>query len=85
MLRLELEQERRVVFDLGQSGYETLLVVREASSCPGPELLQTCVPGYVEGRSFLDRVLPAGEYWVQIDGYDRQLGNWILDVFVTDP
>jgi hypothetical protein len=39
----------------------------------------------VDGRSFLDRVLPAGEYFVQIDGYDRALGNWVLDVFVGDP
>lgn len=85
MLSLHLERERRVVFDLSQSAYSTMLVVREASSCPGPEVLRTCVPGYVEGRSFLDRVLPAGDYWVQIDGYDRTFGNWILDVFVVDP
>jgi hypothetical protein len=74
-----------VVFDLGLSDFSTMLALREASSCPGPELLRTCVPGYVDGRSFLDRVLPAGDYWVQIDGYDRSTGNWILDVFVTDP
>jgi hypothetical protein len=85
MLALSLSRERRVVFDLGESDFSTMLVIREASSCPGPELLRTCVPGYVDGRSFLDRVLPAGDYWVQVDGYDRSSGNWILDVFVADP
>jgi hypothetical protein len=85
MLKLVLTEERRVVLDLGLSDYETLLVVRDASSCPGKELTRAGAPGYVAGRSFLDRVLPAGEYFVQIDGYDRAVGNWVLDVFVTDP
>jgi hypothetical protein len=85
MLALSLSRERRVVFDLGLSDFATMLAIREASSCPGPEIVRTCVPGYVDGRSFLDRVLPAGDYWVQIDGYDRSTGNWILDVFVADP
>jgi hypothetical protein len=85
MLKLTLREQRRVVFDLGQSDYDTLLVLRDASSCPGKEITQACAPGYVEGRSFLDRVLPAGEYHVQIDGFDRSLGSWVLDVFVSDP
>jgi hypothetical protein len=85
MLRLELSEARRVVFDLGESNYPTLLVVRKADGCPGTELEHACVPGYVDGRSFLDRVLPAGEYWVQIDGYDRRIGSWVLDVFVAEP
>ncbi len=85
MLKLTLSEEKRVVLDMAGSGYSTLLLVREASSCPGPEILRACAPGYVENRSYLDRVLPAGEYWVQVDGYNRGYGNWVLDVFVTDP
>ena len=85
MLKLVLSEEKRVVLDMAGSSYSTLLAVREAGSCPGPELLRACAPGYVDNRSYLDRVLPEGEYWVQVDGYNRGFGNWVLDVFVTDP
>jgi len=85
MLKLVLRDEKRVVLDMAGSSYSTLLLVREATSCPGPEILRACAPGYVDARSYLDRVLPAGEYWVQVDGYNRAFGNWVLDVFVTDP
>jgi hypothetical protein len=88
MLKLELEKPRRMVFDMQESSYDTLLVLRDASGedCPGSEIAGTCAPGYFvaerfEGRSFLDVTLPAGSYWVQIDGYDGAAGRWVLDVF----
>ncbi|MFO7178557.1 MAG: MopE-related protein [Pseudomonadota bacterium] len=83
MLRLELTERRRVILDMRGSSYATLLSVRRGPECPGREV--ACVPGYVEGRSYLDRVLDAGQYWIQIDGYDLDSGSWSLDVFISDP
>jgi hypothetical protein len=74
-----------MVFDMQMSMYDTMLVLRDAASCPGREVAGTCSPGYVTGRSFLDAVLPAGSYWVQIDGYDGERGRWVLEVFSADP
>lgn len=85
MLHLVLSEERRVVLDMEGSQYETLLVVRRASACPGPELENACAPGYRASRSFLDLILPAGEYWIQIDGFDGDAGAWELDVFTAPP
>jgi hypothetical protein len=85
LLRLVLPERRRMVFDMQMSTYDTLLVVRDAASCPGREVAGTCSPGYVTGRSFLDAVLPAGSYWVQIDGYNGERGRWVLEVFSADP
>jgi hypothetical protein len=36
-------------------------------------------------RSYLDLDLPAGDYFVQVDGYAGAFGNWFLDVFVLPP
>ena len=85
MLRLALPEPRRVVFDLAGSDYDTLIVVREASECPGTEVTNTCVPGFVTGRSFLETILEPGEYWVQIDGFNGESGRWSLEVFVASP
>ena len=81
LLRLELPERRRMVFDMQMSTYDTILVLRDGASCPGREVAGTCSPGYVTGRSFLDVDLPAGSYWVQIDGYNGDRGRWILEVF----
>ena len=42
-------------------------------------------PGYDAERSYLDLELPAATYYIQIDGYNGQLGPWFLDVHVVDP
>lgn len=85
MLKLSLSETKRVVFDMQGSGYATLLNVRRGPSCPGSELMQACSVGFSEGRSYLDLTLEAGDYFVQIDGYNRASGQWFLDVFVADP
>ncbi len=85
VLRLVLDAWKRVVFDMEGSGFETLLDVRRGPSCPGEEVVNGCSAGYVAGRSFLDLTLQPGEYWVQVDGYDGDAGNWTLDVYVVDP
>jgi len=85
MLRLKLTARRRVIFDMQGSGFQTLLNVRKGPSCPGTELTAACSVGYSSGRSYLDLVLDAGDYFVQVDGYNRASGPWYLDVFVASP
>ncbi len=83
ILELSLTRARRVVLDMGGSSYETMLSVREGEFCPGAELPQACAPGYRPTRSYLDLDLQAGDYFVQIDGYDGASGAWNLEVFTA--
>ncbi|MBK7586658.1 MAG: putative metal-binding motif-containing protein [Myxococcales bacterium] len=85
MLRLDLTKKKRVVLDMKGSAYSTLLVVRRAEGCPGPEVTKACAAGYYPDKSFLDLTLDAGSYFVQVDGYAGNSGQWFLDVFVVDP
>jgi hypothetical protein len=85
LLVFTLTARRRMVFDLSGSDYDTLLVVRDASSCPGGEIFGTCSPSRASSRSFLDVVLDAGSYALQIDGYNGASGAWTLDVFSSEP
>jgi hypothetical protein len=85
LLRLVLPAPRRVVLDMRGSDFETLLDVRQGPECPGTELANGCAVFVGGDRSFLDLNLPAGEYFVQIDGYAGASGNWFLNVFVLDP
>jgi hypothetical protein len=85
MLQLTLSSKRRVVFDMKGSGFSTLLNVRKGPSCPGSEIVDACAAGYVVDKSFLDLVLDAGTYFVQVDGYNEASGPWFLDVFVGSP
>jgi hypothetical protein len=61
-----------------------MLSVRSGPDCPGEELPLACATGYYEPRSFLDLDLQAGDYFVQIDGYDGASGAWKLDVFTAE-
>jgi hypothetical protein len=83
MLKLHLNDPHRVIFDMEGSSYETMLSIREGTFCPGAELPLACAPGYREGKSYLDLELPAGDYFIQIDGYDGDSGAWRLDVFTA--
>jgi Putative metal-binding motif len=85
LLRLVLAAPRRVVFDMGGSDFDTLLDLRRGPSCPGVEVVGGCAAFSAGDRSFLDLDLPAGDYFVQIDGYAGASGNWFLNVFVMDP
>jgi hypothetical protein len=85
MLKLELSSKKRVILDMKGSAYSTLLVVRRATGCPGPEVAKACAAGYFTDRSFLDLTLEAGSYWVQVDGYAGYFGQWFLDAFIVDP
>lgn len=84
MLKLTLPERKRVVFDMTGSLYTTILDIRDTSTCPGAER-GSCFVGFGADRSFLDQVLPAGSYWVQVDGYSGESGVWSLDVRVAPP
>lgn len=85
LLKLHLTEPRRVILDAGGSDYATVIAVRSGAECPGRELEKACAPGCSARRSFLDLTLPAGEYYVQVDGYVGASGRWVLDVFFADP
>jgi hypothetical protein len=80
ILRLRLEQARRVLLDL-RGDYEPILSVREGEFCPGAEI--ACFPGYQANRGILDLDLAAGDYFIQIDGFDGASGSWNLEVFTA--
>jgi hypothetical protein len=85
LLRLVLDRPRRMIFDMRGSDFETLLNVRRGPSCPGEEVTAGCAVMGGGDRSFLDLDLPAGEYFVQIDGYAGASGAWFLDVYGVEP
>jgi hypothetical protein len=62
-----------------------LLNIRQGAECPGQEVTDLCVVGVGEDQSYVDTVLPAGEYFLQVDGYAGSFGAWSLDVFLMDP
>jgi hypothetical protein len=84
-LVLDLSAPRRVILDMQGSEFQTLLNVRRGPSCPGEEIPLACSAGYTSDRSYLDLSLPAGRYFVQVDGYSGASGAWSLDVFVVEP
>lgn len=85
LLKLTLPAKKRVVLDMSGSAYSTLLDVRKGPDCPGVEVFQGCTVGYGMNKSFLDLTLDAGDYFIQIDGYNQDDGPWFLDVRVVDP
>ncbi len=85
IMRFDLAQDRRVVFDMTGSFYTTILDVRKGAACPGTEVANACFVGFNAGKSFLDLQLTAGTYWIQVDGYNGDRGPWNLDVRVLPP
>ena len=85
ILKLVLPAQKRVVLDMSGSDYTTLLDLRRGDTCPGTEVVDGCSVGPTSGRSFVDQVLSAGTYWIQVDGYAGDSGAWLLDVRVVDP
>ncbi|MDC0748346.1 putative metal-binding motif-containing protein [Polyangium mundeleinium] len=85
LLGLSLSDKKRVVLDMGGSGYTTLLDVRKGPDCPGVEVPKACAVGYGQNKSFLDLTLDPGTYFLQIDGLGQDSGPWFLDVRIVDP
>ena len=85
VLRLDLPAPKRVVFDMEGSAYATILDIRLGASCPGQPVDNGCFVGFNPPRSFLDLELPAGQYWIIVDGFASAKGRWNLDVRVLNP
>lgn len=85
MLRLNLPARKRVVLDAEGSRYSTIVDVRRGPDCPGQEVAFGCSAASASTPSYLDLVLDAGQYFVQIDGYAGAKGPWFLDVYIIDP
>ncbi len=86
ILKLTLTERKRVIFDMLGSQMATILDIRQGATCPGVEVPDACAASGGPSRSYLDRVLEPGTYWVQIDGYyDDAAGPWYLDVRVLAP
>lgn len=83
LLRLVLESRKRVFLDLDGSAFGTVLSVRQGPECPGKEV--ACVATLEAPRSYFDRVLEPGEYYVQVDGFAGLEGQWFLESFAIDP
>lgn len=84
LLKLVLAAPKRVVLDMSGSGYDTMLSVRQGTTCPGVEVPLSCTAAIGGIASFRDLELPAGTYFIQIDGLASDFGPWSLDVFVED-
>ncbi|MBK6519273.1 MAG: hypothetical protein IPG04_35320 [Polyangiaceae bacterium] len=85
LLKLVLPEDKRVIFDMSGSGYDTLLDVRAGTSCPGTEVPLGCTASVASSPAYRDLLLEAGTYYVQIDGLNGATGPWVLDVHVVDP
>lgn len=85
LMKLVLSQRRRVVFDMSGSVFTTVLDIRQGAACPGTEIANGCYVGFGASKSFLDLRLDPGTYWVQLDGYSGDYGQWNLDVRTLPP
>jgi hypothetical protein len=85
VLALHFAAPQRVVLDMEGSTYTTILDVRQGPSCPGTPVTNGCYVGFTAQKSFLDLELPAGQYWIVVDGYSEDRGAWDLDVRVLPP
>jgi hypothetical protein len=85
VLSLDLAGAQRVVLDMEGSAHETILDVREGSTCPGTPVASACYVGFGAQSSFLDLELAAGQYWILASGYNKTSGPWDLDVRILPP
>lgn len=85
LFRLTLASRRRVLLDTSGSAFPTIASIRSGPTCPGSELPDGCHTGFGVDRSFLDRVLDPGTYWLVLTGFSSAQGRWTLDVFTADP
>jgi hypothetical protein len=85
IFKLVLPARRRVLLESSGSAFPTILALRAGASCPGLEVNDACDVGFSAARSFLDRVLDAGTYWVVLTGFGGAQGPWTLDVFTAAP
>ncbi len=81
ILRLDLSERSRVILDGSDSRFSVLLNLRRGPECPGTEIFGGCA-NIDDNGSYIENVLDAGTYYVQVDGYAGRSGQWALEVFV---
>lgn len=83
VFRLALPERRRVTFDTGGSGYDTVLHIHRDACVSRGEL--ACDDDSGDGSaSFIDRTLDAGTYYVVVDGRGMvSRGEYFLEVLVS--
>ncbi len=85
LFMLNLPTRQRVLLDTHGSAFTTVASIRSGATCPGLEIPSACHVGFTTDRSFLDRVLDAGTYWIVLTGFDGAHGQWVLDAFLAAP
>ncbi len=85
LFRLALPTRTRVALSTSGSAFPTIASVRSGAACPGIEVPEACSVGFSTPRSFLDRVLDPGTYWIVVTGFGGAKGAWNLDVFTAAP
>lgn len=84
LLRVVLDQPKRMIVDARGSNFNVLLNLRRGPACPGTELAGGCSLSSGGVVSFLDLILEAGEYFLQIDGYAGDTGTWQLEAYFLE-
>jgi hypothetical protein len=81
LLRLTLEERSLVILDAAGSAFRTIINLRAGPECPGKEVLFGCSAAD-QRASYVEAILAAGVYYVQVDGLAGIGGQWMLDVFI---
>ncbi len=81
LLRFELEERSRVILDAAGSSYRTVVNLRQGPECPGTQVPLACAAA-VDESEFIEVVLEAGVYFIQMDGFAGDSGQWELEVFI---
>jgi hypothetical protein len=82
---LDVSQRERVVIDV-QARFDAVLYIRK-NDCTDENAEVDCnddVPGDGENHSRLELVLDPGKYYVFVDGYNRDAGNFRMTVTISD-
>lgn len=82
LLRLDLDEPARVIFDMSGTSYDALLDIRRGPDCPGVEVALACTVQAGDSAPYLDLDLEAGSYFVQVDGRGGDTGAFQLDAYV---
>ncbi|MBI5489950.1 MAG: hypothetical protein HY905_21620 [Deltaproteobacteria bacterium] len=86
---LHIASPRDVIIDTVSSGFDGMLFIRHAGTCPGTTA-DRCDDNSAGGSPGQARIqwtnMPAGDYWVILDGAGAgSRGDYVLNVFVATP
>lgn len=82
---LDVTQRERVVIDV-EARFDSVLYIRKGA-CGDPDAEVDCnddAPNGGRNRSRIERVLDPGKYFVFVDGYNQETGNYKLTLTTTE-